>query len=136
MATIIRKPNEMFLIDTSKPGKFCMTDREAYIAQKQYEEDTLQAIRIVSKEEEKIREDEEDMKRYMMMWRPTFKPEKTWYQKLKDKVLDAHESAVIWYEDWKRGEEPEKTFEEKVEEVRIRIVEDRLLQQRDPGYDC
>ena len=132
MAKLMSTPLEA--IENSKAGKYCITDEEAEIAQKLYEEEKLQAIKIVSKEEEKILEDEENMKRYMR-WDKTYKPKKTWYNKLKSVVLDAHDSALFWYDNWKNNEK-DKTFEEKVEEVRIKIAENRELEEKDPGYEC
>ncbi len=114
-----------------------MTDEEMRLANKQFRQDTLEAILIVSKEEKQTKEMANKTQQYRG-WYIEPPAEKSWYERMKDKVARAHESAVIWYEDWKEGkkEEAPKTFEEKVEEVRIHIAETRRLEKEDPGYEC
>ena len=133
MATIINKPCDAFINGQITVGKFCMSDEEAAIATRQYNKDMLEAIRIVSEYETEIKEDEDAMTNYIRM-----NENKSWFQRMKDKVVDTHDSVVSWYEDWKTGikEDPQKTFEENIEEVRIYIAETRRLEKEDPGYEC
>ena len=138
MATIVSKPGDVFQNNNAHVGKFCMTDEEMRLANKQFRQDTLEAILIVSKEEKQVKEMTTQAQHYRG-WYIEHPAEKSWYEKMKDKVAQAHESAVIWYEDWKEGKKEEahtKTFEEKVEEVRIHIAETRRLEKEDPGYEC
>ena len=129
----------VFANNEAQVGKFCLTDEEATSAQEQYRQDTLQAILVVSvkKKEDKANTSATAKFRFQN-WHPQRKSEKSWFKRMKDKAGKLHESAIVWYEDWKEGKEvgPEKTFEEKVEEKRIDIVETRRLQREDPGYEC
>jgi hypothetical protein len=139
MAKVVSTPTSVFINNKAQVGKFCLTDEDAASAQEQYRRDTLQAILVVSIKEKEAKANTSPAARFRFEnWHPQRKSEKSWFRKLKDKAGKLHESALVWYEDWKEGNYafPEKTFEEKVEEMRINIVETRRLQKEDPGYEC
>jgi hypothetical protein len=123
MATVVSTPSEVFANGVAAVGKYCLTDEEAAIVEEQYRQDTLEAIRIVSLRE---REESETVMNYRN-WDILPRPKKSWYSRLKYKLETVHESAILWYEDWKEGKEstPDKTFEDKVVDVRMNIQEMR-----------
>ena len=116
MAKVVSTPQSVFSNNEANVGKFCLTDEEIRHATTQYKEDLLQAIIIVSEE---VKEEANNVK-----------DETTWFGRLKN-------TASQWYNGFTQANvEYEKSFEERVDEVRIRIVQDRYLKETDPGYEC